>query len=134
MKKLICIVFFLLGLMIIKIHGQSVYKSTLIQGDWYACGLKIINNGDTVNFIKTDSICKDNDCLYLKWIIKKRDKFKSGMQQGCGDTKVGFDLKRVYRWSLNKNGDLLIINKADTEEVYQIIFLDDKNIKILRKR
>ena len=132
MRKLIITMFIASGLMIVNLNGQSTDKSTVILGDWYACGLKSIQINDTAEFYRTDSICTNNNCLYYKWEIDKKEKFKSGIQTGCSDTKIGYGLKKQYKWSLDNKNDLLSINKSSSIEVYQILILTDNMIKVLR--
>jgi len=74
MRKLIITLLIISGFMIVDINGQSIDKSTTILGDWYACGLKIIQVNDTATFYRSDSVCTDKDCLYFKWGLKKMGK------------------------------------------------------------
>jgi len=134
MKKLLLIFLFAEGLLITNLNGQSIENIKLINGDWYSCGLRVIQINDTVTFFRNDSTCKDKDCLYYKWIIYDNGKMKSGMQEGCGETKIGYDLKWLYKWTFDKNNSLLNIKKKHSEETYKLLTVDYNSIKLLRTK
>jgi len=132
MRKLSLIFLFAAGLMITNLKGQSIENIKLINGDWYACGLMSIQISDTVTFVRSDSTCKDKDCLYYKWIIYDNGKLKSGMQEGCEETKIVLDLKWLYKWTFDKANSLLNIKKKHSVETYKLLTVDDVSIKIIR--
>lgn len=134
MRKLIITLLIISGFMIVDINGQSIDKNASILGDWYTCGLRIIQVNDTATFFRTDSACTDKDCLYFKWVIEKNGKMKSGMQEGCGETKIGYDLRKIYKWTLDNNYESINIEKSNSIETYKILILTDKTIKVFRQK
>ena len=134
MRKLIITLLIISGFLIDDTNGQSIDKSTTILGDWYACGLRIIQVNDTATFFRTDSVCTDKDCLYFKWGIEINGEMKSGIQEGCDETKIGFDLRKVYKWTLDSISESISIKKSHSIEVYKILILTDKMIKVFRQK
>jgi hypothetical protein len=134
MKRLIFAIAFLLGFLVPKINGQTFHEYSNICGNWYACGIRSIQINDTVTFYKSDSICKEKDCLVFKWVMTEKNKFRSGMQQGCGDTKIGYDLRKIYKCTFDTQIGLLSIKKRNSLEVYKVLELTDNEVIVFRQK
>lgn len=130
MRKILIFLFGTVSMMAC-LKGQTI-TNTQLSGEWYACGLRSIQIGDTVSFVKKDSICKNADCLYYKWIIYSNGNFKSGWQEGCEETKIGSDLKRMYKCTVIRNNALLNLKKKNSEETYKILKVENASLEILR--
>ncbi len=114
------------------ISGQLIDKSELIFGSWYSCGIMTLAINDTAIFHKNLATCKDNDCLYLSWIINKNNTFKFGWEKGCDDTKIGFGFKPNYQWSIELNNRIITIKKKKIIEKYKILQLNYNNLTVTR--
>jgi len=131
MKKTILILFATLIAVNVCI-GQSIEMRTLLINSWYACVLKSIQINDTATFYNNDSLCKSAECLFIKWEINNNGKLKSGWQQGCGDSKIGYGFKKIYKWKLYEDEKSIIFIKPKIIEKYRIILLQDKALQVIR--
>ena len=124
----------MVGISVVNIKAQSPRNTTDFYGCWITCGSKYINLNEIKTFLKKDSVCQNQakGCLTLKWIVKKTGDFNSGWKTGCGVTKVGYDLKRVFNWRFDVSDSLLVITHLNTDEVYKVLGLNETKLIVSR--
>jgi len=102
------------------------------MGNWYSCGIMTLGINDTTTFYKNSSMCNNNDCLYFKWIINKNETFKYGWEKGCEDTKIGFGLKTIYKWTFDSKSDIFIFKRRNKSEQFKVVILNDIRLTVTK--